>query len=182
MDRRLMITTKPVLAPASKSESADSKMEDNQVDSERRPSVKINAAAVTSVLASFNKMQLLRQRTLAAKGNVTKATPLRTFNPREVKEEIERQLDTTLTGLTYDSKRASVLARSLSDTIKRKVKAMKFPRYKFVVFVTISSKSCLSMLVGSQCVWNAQIDTFATGTFINDSLVAVVTVFAVFQE
>lgn len=143
---------------------------------------KMNTYTLTSVLASFNKMQLFRQRKLAMKGNVTRLTPLRKFDPVEVTREIESILETGLTGVTYDPKVASVLSMNLSDAIKTKVKSMKFPRYKFVAMVTISSKSSQSMTVSSQCVWNAGMDTYATGTFSNRSLVAVATVFAIFKE
>lgn len=149
---------------------------------ERRGSINMNTHTITSVLASFNKMQLFRQRKLAMKGNITKLTPLRKFDPSEVTREIERILETSLTGVTYDPQRASVLSLALSESIKTKVKSMKFPRYKFVAMVTISSKSSQSMTVSSQCVWNAGMDTFSTGTYSNSSLMAVATVFAIFQE
>lgn len=147
-------------------------------DSDIKPSV----SAMTSVLNSLNKMKVIRQRTQAAKGNITLDTPLRKFNPTEVNREIDRILATTLSGVKYDPKRASILSKSLSESIKGKVKTMKFPRYKFIAVVTISSKSNQSMFVGSQCVWNAETDSYATGHFSNDSLIAVATVFATFKE
>lgn len=125
---------------------------------------------------------MIRQRTQAAKGNITPHTPMRKFNPSEVGREIDRILATTLLGVTYDPKRASVLSTGLSESIKEKVKTMKFPRYKFVSLVTISSKSSQSMIIGSQCVWNADMDSFANGHYSNGSLVAVATLFAVFKE
>lgn len=147
-----------------------------------RTGVKMNTHTLTSVLASFNKMQIFRQKKLAMKGNITKMTPLRKFDPEEVTREINSILETTLTGVKYDPQSASVLSLNLSDTIRTKVKSLKFPRYKFVAMVTISSKSSQSMAISSQCVWNAGTDTYATGTYTNRSLVAVATVFAIFQE
>ena len=153
---------------------------EDEVD--RRGSLNMNANTITSVLASFNKMQLFRQRKLAMKGNITKLTPLRKFDPTVVTREIERILETTLTGVTYDPNKASAMSLKISETIKTKVKALKFPRYKFIAMVTISSKGSQSITVSSQCVWNAGTDTYATGTYSNGSLLAVATVFAIFQE
>lgn len=137
---------------------------------------------MTSVLHSLNRMKLIRQRTQAAKGNITADVPMRKFNPEEVNKEITRILATTLTGMTYDPKRASLLSKSLSESIKGKVKTMKFPRYKFVVMVTISSKSDQSIFIGSQYLWNTVTDSYAQGHYSNSSLIAVATVFAIFHE
>jgi hypothetical protein len=137
---------------------------------------------MTSVLHSLNKMKVIRQRTLAAKGNITADIPMRKFNAEDVNGEIVRILATTLTGMTYDPKRASLLSKSLSESIKGKVKTMKFPRYKFIVMVTISSKSDQSIFIGSQYLWNRATDSYAEGQFTNNSLIAVATVFAIFHE
>lgn len=190
----LLKTTKPVLV-SSRSGSAASQGADRpegrhyfsthnseMVSSKQDSDVKPSVSTMTSVLNSLNRMKIIRQRTQAAKGNITIDTPMRKFNPSEVSREIDRILATTLRGVNYDPKRASVLSESLSESIKSKVKTMKFPRYKFVAIVSISSKSNQSMFVASQCLWNADLDSFATGYYSNDSLIAVASLFAVFKE
>jgi len=127
-------------------------------------------------------MQMLRQRTQASKGNVTKSTPLRKFNATEVQQEIERILETALKGVKYEPASASVLTVSLSDSVKNKVKSMKFPRYKFVTMVTVTSKTSQGLFVGSQCLWNQGTDSSATGVYVNNSLIAVASVFATLYE
>ena len=127
-------------------------------------------------------MSILRQRTLVMKGNITKQTPLRKFIPTEVSAEVERILETALKGIKYEPKRAGILVKSLSDSIKGKVKTMKFPRYKFIVTVTITSQSDQSMISASRCLWNSSSDSYATAHFANGSLAAVATVYAIFHE
>lgn len=152
------------------------------MSSKQKDEVKPSVTSMMSVLHSINRMKNIRQRTQAAKGNITSDIPMRKFNPTEVCREIDRILTTTLSGVHYDPKRASVLSRSLSESIKGKVKTMKFPRYKFIVMVTITSKSSQGLFVGSQSVWNADTDSYATGKYCNGSLIAVASVHAVLKE
>lgn len=137
---------------------------------------------MTSVLASVNKMKLISQRSLAAKGNVTRDTPLKKFDAVAVTKEIENVLKVALTGVEYEPKQAKFMCKSLSETIKGKVKSMKFPRYKFVTMVSIGSKCDQSMMISSQCLWNTESDSYATAYYTNDKVAAVATVFAIFKE
>ncbi|WAR03094.1 TC1D1-like protein [Mya arenaria] len=184
MDKRMLTTTRAVLVVPRSASPVRQREEtlDEPEESERRPSVKLTAAAMSTVLTSVNKMQMFRQRTQAAKGNITKTTPLRRFTPLEVQHELEQILESTLKGVMYDPKHASVLTMTLSDAVKSKVKSMKFPRYRLVSLVTICSQSRQSMMMGSQCVWNSGTDTYATAVYGNASLLAVATVFAVFKD
>ena len=121
-------------------------------------------------MASLNKMAILRQRTIANKGNVTNSIPFRKFIPGEVETEVERIMSTAIKGIVYDPKRSSVLARSLSDTIRNKLKTMKFPRYKFVCLVTIVDKSQAGLVMGSRCLWDEGSDNNATVNVSNSSV------------
>ena len=158
------------------------KNEEENRASEAGAEVKPNPLVMSSVLASLNKMQVLRQRTMALRGNITPKTPLRKFEPNAVREEMEKIVSSALKGVTYEPSRASVLSKSLSDTIKSKVKTMKYPRYKFISYVTICSQSNQCMFMGSRCLWNDVSDNHVTVNFRNDSLAAVATLFAIFHE
>lgn len=171
---------KPVLASARSQSAGSEKTDPNSLLQTDDP--KPTVSTMMSVLTSLNKMKIIRERTQAAKGNITRDRPLRKFCANEVSQEIDRILATALVGVTYDPTRAGILSKSLSETIKANVKSMKFPRYKFVVLVTISSQSGQSMISASQCLWNADCDSYATGTYCNNSLVAIATVFAIFKE
>ena len=144
--------------------------------------VKITAGAMRSVMASLNKMAVLRERAIANKGNITSSTPLRKFVPAEVEKEVERILSTALKGVVYDPKRSGVLAKSISESVRGKLKNMKFPRYKFVCMVTILDKTQPSLVIGSRCLWNESSDNYVTVEVSNASLTAIATVYAVMHE
>ena len=91
-------------------------------------------------------------------------------------------MSTAIKGIVYDPKRSSVLARSLSDTIRNKLKTMKFPRYKFVCLVTIVDKSQAGLIMGSRCLWDEGSDNYATVNVSNSSVEAVAIVYAIHQE
>ena len=164
------------------------KISDDQKSASDRPhssssgDVKMTTNTMRSVMASLNKMAILRQRTMVNKGNVTRSTPFRNFVPSEVEKEMERIVSTAIKGVVYDPKRSGVLARSLSDTIKGKLKNMKLPRYKFVCMVTIVDKTEPSLVIGSRCLWNDTADNYVTVEISNPSLVAIATVYAILQE
>ena len=96
--------------------------------------------------------------------------------------EVQRIVSTALKGVVYDSKMSSFLAKSLSDTIRNKLKTMKFPRYKFVCHVTIADKSQSGLMIGSRCLWDEGSDNYATVEVSNSSVAAVATVYAIHQE
>ena len=91
-------------------------------------------------------------------------------------------MSTALQGVVYDPKRSNVLARSLSETIRNKLKTMKFPRYKFVCLVTIVDKSQAGLIMGSRCLWDERSDNFATVEVSNSTVMAVATVYAIHLE
>ena len=144
--------------------------------------VKITAGAMKSVMASLNKMAVLRQRALVNKGNVSSSTPLRKFVPEETEREVTRIVSTAIKGIVYDPVRSGVLAKSLSETIRGKLKNMKFPRYKFVCTVTILGKTQPSLMIGSRCLWNDSSDNYITVEVSNDSVTAIATVYALMHE
>ncbi|KAL4223445.1 hypothetical protein ACF0H5_016916 [Mactra antiquata] len=143
---------------------------------------KHSVRTMTSVLASVNKLKFISQRSLAAKGNVTNDTPLKKFDATAVTREIEDILKTVLKDFEYEPNRVRFMSKSLSETIKSKVKSMKFPRYKFVTTVSIMSKNEASMVISSRCLWNTDSDSYASAQYTNGSIAAVATLYAIFNE
>lgn len=66
--------------------------------------------------------------------------------------------------------------------IRERVKALKTPRYKIVVLVTIGQLNGQNMQICSRCLWDATNDTFASYSFKNSSLFGVASVYAVYFE
>jgi len=59
---------------------------------------------------------------------------------------------------------------------------LQIDRYKYVVVVNVGPTVNAELLVASRCLWNPDADTFASSSFDNRSIFAVVTVFAVYRE
>jgi len=87
-----------------------------------------------------------------------------------------------LDGEEYDAKRSRQMTQNIADMIRSRVKDMGFPRYKIVTNVVITPGSGQSMQYNSRCLWDVSTDSFASATYKNSSLYAVVTVHAVYFE
>lgn len=57
------------------------------------------------------------------------------FQRGVVSKVVQKIITDKLTGMSYDSTKASQIGKELSDMIKEKVKTMGFPRYKLIVQV-----------------------------------------------
>ncbi|XP_050408945.2 dynein light chain Tctex-type 5-B [Patella vulgata] len=104
------------------------------------------------------------------------------FQPEKVTNMLKDILESRLHDMTYNAAICKKLSVDLSAFIKSKVKSLDFPRYKYVCTVTIMEKLGQGMQNASRCVWNTDVDRFATYTYTNSSLVAVAHVHAVYFE
>lgn len=89
-------------------------------------------------------------------------------------------LQEKLTGVQYEGDRCGTLAKGIADTIKNRLKALSFDRYKFIVQVYVGERREQGVRVGSRQFWDANTDNMATETFTNDHIYAVATAFAVY--
>lgn len=62
------------------------------------------------------------------------------FSAKKVKEILVEILNSKFEGMAYDQSQVSLLTKELSETIREKVKELKYTRYKTVVEVTIGQK------------------------------------------
>ena len=113
--------------------------------------------------------------------NTYKIEPDRKFQSYKAKNVIYDALKEWLTGVEY-TPTVRQLTTGLSDDIKKRVKALGFGRYKYVVTVTIIQDAKQSMQVVSRCVWNKDTDTFAEATFKTADVYAIGTVYASYYE
>ena len=91
-------------------------------------------------------------------------------------------LESALKSFEYEPSKAALMSKKLSEAIRTAVKNMKFPRYKFVALVTITSPSNQCMVLGSRCLWNAGCDSSSSTKFSTEKVHAVATVFAMFKD
>ncbi|KAM4640801.1 dynein light chain Tctex-type 5 [Discoglossus pictus] len=82
----------------------------------------------------------------------------------------------------YDPDMCRQLTKTISEVVKARVKELMIPRYKIVVLIHIGQLKDQSMVIGSQCLWNATVDTCSSSSYKNGSLYGVGTVYAVYYE
>ena len=80
----------------------------------------------------------------------------------------------------YDGEKCADATKTLSDSIKDKLKALGKDRYKFIVHVVIGESREQGIRSGTRCFWDASTDQTASATCVNDSLFICATAFAVY--
>lgn len=102
------------------------------------------------------------------------------FRPAIVKECIHQVLMEQLGDKTYDAEEIMDWSKTISDTIKNKLKDMGYDRYKFIVQVAIGEQRGEGVKMGCRCFWDSDTDNFAQDIFMNDSIFCVAAAFGVF--
>mmetsp|Transcript_13074 Transcript_13074/g.19716 ORF Transcript_13074/g.19716 Transcript_13074/m.19716 type:complete len:126 (+) Transcript_13074:92-469(+) len=97
-----------------------------------------------------------------------------------MKEIIQECLQDKLTGKQYEGEKCAEAARLLSDTIRDRLKALNYERYKFAVQVIIGERRDQGVRMGTRCFWDSNTDNQASATFFNDHIFAVATAYAVY--
>lgn len=116
--------------------------------------------------------------------NSYKMTPdsIHRFRPNKVEDMIYDILETKLKRKTYSPEYCKSATTDLTSIIKAKVKMMDFQRYKIVCNVILMERRNQGVDVSSQCVWNCDTDSYATVTYSNPTITAVVFVHGVYFE
>ncbi|XP_066476970.1 dynein light chain Tctex-type protein 2B isoform X2 [Tiliqua scincoides] len=102
------------------------------------------------------------------------------FRSSTVKECIHEVLKEELTGIQYSPEDIPQLTKSLSETIRDKLKEKGFQRYKIIVQVVIGEQRGEGVNMAARCFWDADTDNYAHDVFMNDSLFCVVVAFGCF--
>ncbi|ESO98751.1 hypothetical protein LOTGIDRAFT_203677 [Lottia gigantea] len=102
------------------------------------------------------------------------------FRPAIVKETIHSVLTEFLADKTYSADDTTDWTKTISDTIKQKLKDLGYDRYKFLVQVVIGEQRGEGVKMACRCFWDSDTDNFAQDVFINDSLFCVAAAFGVF--
>lgn len=102
------------------------------------------------------------------------------FKPLSAKEVIQNVLFDQLSTKTYDAEEAVQWTKDIADIIREKVKELSFKRYKYIVNVVLGEQHGAGVKMGTRCIWDAEADTYAYDSFINDTIFCVATVYAVY--
>lgn len=156
-------------------------------DAERRPSLEpvidiTKAFTVNKIAKTLLTNQKTRLQNLEETGNFTINIPLKKFNPNLVQTHLYHILSIALKHVQYEPNLCRHLSKELSEEARDVVKALKFPRYKFVSVVTIGQLKNASIKLCSRSVWSCTTDSYACAEYRNSSLYAVAMIFAGFLD
>ena len=84
-----------------------------------------------------------------------------------MKEIIRNCLQEKLTNFQYDGEKCNEAAKTLSDTIRTRLKSLGYDRYKFIVQVLIGERREQGMHFGTRCFWDSNTDNQASENFTN---------------
>eukprot|EP00501_MAST-03F_sp_TOSAG23-6_P000108 GSMAST32.ASY1.ANO1.110.1 assembled CDS len=104
---------------------------------------------------------------------LTHPTYKQKFPVHIVREIIRTVIGDKLKGTAYDLNTTDKLTKEIADIVRDRLKALKLPRYKFMVQVE-------GVRMGCRCFWDNDTVNQASATFTNDSLFCVCTAFGVY--
>ncbi|KAJ6635458.1 Dynein light chain Tctex-type protein 2B [Pseudolycoriella hygida] len=85
-----------------------------------------------------------------------------------------------IAGKQYEASHIQEWTHKICDTINSRVKELNMRRFKHVVQVVIVQQTGAGCRYIARCRWDAETDAQVSNYFTNESIVCVVTVFAVY--
>ena len=89
------------------------------------------------------------------------------FHPAQAKEILKQVLEGELKDKTYNPELTSQWCRAIADEIKKRLKELNLPRYKYVVNVAIAEQRGEGIRIGCRCFWDSDTDASAQEVFMN---------------
>jgi len=71
--------------------------------------------------------------------------------------------------------------KTISDNVKRELKELNLPQYKYLVQAFIGRKSSQGIKIGTRFFWDESLDNFASVVYTNESFFCMTIAFGVFQ-
>lgn len=147
---------------------------------EQRESRRLNESR--TFVSSIEPIHLKRNYTARKVENSYKMEPTVKFPASQITEIANEVLSERLGGAEYDENECKELSKGLCNEIQSKIKLLNMPRYKFVCYVHIGQIKGQDMVIASRCLWDTNVDNFASAKFENRSLFATVSVFGFYYE
>lgn len=187
------------ICPSVKSESTDANTDGtgSSLVAKRRPSVYPNANRRRSSF-QFKALAVssMRRQSMATNSDLdciqkvryqntyrTDPNPDTKFAESTVKNAVYEYLAEELTNVKYEEKDWRLKTRDLGDQIRNQVKSLGFERYKIIVEVLINPQCKTNDLIfGSRLLSDPERDRSVTVIFSNDSLSAVVCIYAIYYD
>lgn len=102
------------------------------------------------------------------------------FKPLSAKEIIHDVLFDQLATKSYDAQAAAQWTKDIADVIETRIKDLQFKRYKYIVNVVLGQQHGAGIKIGTRCIWDAEADTYAYDSFVNDTIFCMAIVYAVY--
>ncbi|KAL0486843.1 Tctex1 domain-containing protein [Acrasis kona] len=107
------------------------------------------------------------------------------FLKAAVEAKANEILEKELNAEVYNANTSLQISKDIAGKLLAQIKVlieMNYPRYKFIVQVTITSATGQGLRIASRCLWDPKKDNFATAIFKNSSLKCVAMIFGCFYE
>lgn len=114
--------------------------------------------------------------------NTYKLEPDTRFDMSKVKKIINDELEEKFSDFKYNPLEAGQLCKRTATVIKEEIKHLDVDRYKIVCCVTVSQNAGQSEKQASRFLWDEKKDSWAAGTYTNNSITANATVYALYYE
>lgn len=109
-----------------------------------------------------------------------KPSLLERFKAAPVKEIIRTVQAEVLTGKTYTTDNAKKWSIKIANEVNKRCKDLKMRRYKHIAQVILGELKGAGVKSVLRCVWDSETDGYTSDIFMNDSIVCVTVVFALF--
>lgn len=186
------------ICPSVKSDVTDGTTDgSNATSQKRRPSVFPNAHRRRSsfqfkqlALSNFHRLSMATSSDIECLPKIRQQNTYRIdphpdskFVESKVKNAVYEYLCEELTNVKYNEKDWKLKTRDIGDQLRNQIKSLGFLRYKIIVEILINPKSANNDLIfGSRCLSDPDRDRSVTVVFSNDSLSAVVCVYAIYYD
>ncbi|XP_044756359.1 dynein light chain Tctex-type protein 2B-like [Coccinella septempunctata] len=109
-----------------------------------------------------------------------KPSLLERFKAAPVKEIIRTVQAEVLTGKVYSADNAKKWSIKIANEVNKRCKDLKMRRYKHIAQVILGELKGAGVKSVVRCVWDSETDGYTSDIFMNDSIVCVTVVFALF--
>ncbi|RDD46239.1 Tctex1 domain-containing protein 1 [Trichoplax sp. H2] len=133
-------------------------------------------------IRSADSSRLTSRHTNSSASDLYKIRSTTAFPAEDVERIIRHIVNKELDDKTYQHDYCRQQSSELAEKIKDGVKKLHLPRYRLICYVNIGQKSGQCISVTSQCLWDDNLDNYASYCFQNASLYAVCVVYAVYYQ
>merc|ERR1712196_218294 len=85
-------------------------------------------------------------------------------------------------GAKFSQPAVEKMMKEICNEIQQKVKGMGYPRYKFIVQVTLGQNEGQCLRIASRCLWNHETDNVANASYMSPRIFGTAQCFGLYYE